>query len=79
MKKTVYFLIVLLAVLHQDFWLWDNAGLIFGFLPVGLAYHALYSILCGVLWALVIKFAWPSDLDPLDGADRPAEMGETQC
>ncbi len=52
-----------LAVLHQDIWNWDNAGLVFGFLPVGLAYHAGFSILAAVFWALVIPFAWPRKLE----------------
>ena len=45
-KPTLVFLIVfvVLAILHQDFWNWDNKNLVFGFMPVGLAYHALYSL-----------------------------------
>jgi len=50
---------IVLFVLHQDFWFWSDATLVFGFLPVGLAYHAVYSILAGLLWALAVKFAWP--------------------
>jgi hypothetical protein len=59
-----------LAVLHQDEWNWDNGGLVFGFLPVGLAYHAGYSILAATFWALVIRFAWPHKLEAwADGED----------
>lgn len=54
---------MLLAVLHQDTWNWDDVSLVFGFLPVGLAYHAGYSIAVAVFWALVIKFAWPERLE----------------
>ena len=50
---------IILAVLHQDAWNWDNANLVFGFIPVGLAYHALYSIVAATFWAFVTKFAWP--------------------
>ena len=28
-----------LAVLHQDTWNWDNGNLVFGFIPVGLAFQ----------------------------------------
>jgi len=52
-----------LAVMHHDVWNWDNAGLVFGFLPVGLAYHAGFSILAATFWALVIHFAWPHKLE----------------
>lgn len=50
---------IVLAVLHQDFWNWDNAEAVFGFLPVGLAYHAAYSLVAAAFWAIVVKFAWP--------------------
>ena len=63
--STLLFLLVfiVLAVLHQDFWNWDRADLVFGFLPIGLAYHAAYSLVAACFWAVVIKFAWPEDLE----------------
>ena len=54
---------VVLAVLHQDSWNWDNTTLVFGFLPVGLAYHILFSVLAAVVWALAVKFAWPTHVE----------------
>ena len=60
--KIILFLAAILAVLHQDFWNWDKDTAVFGFLPVGLAYHACYSIAAAALWALAIKIAWPKDL-----------------
>jgi len=64
-KPTIAFIVVfiLLAVLHQDVWNWDNDRLVFGFLPMGLAYHAAYSLLAAAFWAVVIKFAWPTHLE----------------
>jgi hypothetical protein len=62
MKKVVVILAVLLGILHQDFWNWNNSGLVFGFMPVGLFYHACYSAAAAVLWAFAIKFAWPSEI-----------------
>jgi hypothetical protein len=57
--------VLLLYLLHQDFWFWRDARLVFGFLPIGLFYHALYCLACaGLMWALV-KFSWPADLDRL--------------
>lgn len=64
MKKTVVFVVfVILMILHQDFWNWGNSDLVFGIMPVGLAYHAAYSIVVTLFWALVIRFAWPSDIE----------------
>jgi hypothetical protein len=54
---------IVLAILHQDFWNWDNSSLVLGFMPVGLAYHAAYSVIAAIFWALVVKFAWPKDLE----------------
>ena len=53
-----------LYLLHQDVWFWNAARpLVFGFLPVGLFYHAVYSLVVAVLmWALV-RFAWPAHLE----------------
>jgi uncharacterized oligopeptide transporter (OPT) family protein len=54
---------IVLAVLHQDVWNWDNTNLVLGFLPVGLAYHAAYSITAAIFWFLVAKFAWPTAIE----------------
>ncbi len=64
MKNLVYFLIVLLAILHQDFWWWDTAQpVIGGVVPIGLAYHAFVSIAAACLFALATKYCWPAHLD----------------
>ncbi|MBI1371621.1 MAG: hypothetical protein GC159_02505 [Phycisphaera sp.] len=63
MRYVVWFLVVLMIVLHHDFWFWDDRTLVFGFMPIGLAYHAAYSIAVGVLWLLAVKFAWPSHIE----------------
>ena len=66
-------LVIIVYLLHQDFWNWNKAEpLLFGFLPVGLAYHAGYSILASILMAMLVKFAWPKHLEevqPVAGAD----------
>jgi len=54
---------IALAALHQDFWLWDNGDLLFGVIPMGLGYHALYSVVVALFWVLVISTAWPPGLD----------------
>ena len=56
--------VVLLYVLHQDFWFWRDAQpLVFGFLPIGLFYHAAFTVGCsGVLW-LLVTLVWPGHLE----------------
>jgi hypothetical protein len=60
---------IVLAILHQDFWNWENTSLVLGFVPVGLAYHAGYSIAAAIFWFFVSKFAWPSRIEAW--ADEP--------
>ena len=55
--------VLLLAVLHQDFWNWDNGRLLLGFLPVGLAYHVGFSLAAASFWAYVVVKHWPSHLE----------------
>ena len=51
-------------LLHQDIWFWHTARpLVFGFLPIGLFYHAAYSVGVAVLMVALIRWAWPSDLE----------------
>lgn len=58
-----WLLVVALAVLHQDFWLWDDRSLVLGFIPSGLAYHAGFSLIAACVWALALKVVWPSHLE----------------
>jgi hypothetical protein len=60
-----------LFLLHHDFWNWASTTLVFGFIPIGLAYHAGYSVAAGLLWYLVCRFAWPHTIE--QWADEPNE------
>jgi hypothetical protein len=62
-KALVWGLFLVLFVAHQDFWLWDDGFLVLGFMPIGLAYHALFSIACSCLWALAVCKAWPEEIE----------------
>lgn len=60
MKRILFWLaLVVLLVLHHDWWFWDDGRLIFGFLPVGLGYQALISLAAAGLWAVAIFRVWP--------------------
>lgn len=71
-RRLIVALIVILAVLHQDFW-WrdDHRTLVFGFLPVSLAYHIGISIAASVLWGLACVYCWPKDVDVEDDLSAP--------
>jgi hypothetical protein len=68
LKRALLVLAVLaLYVLHQDVWLWRSARpLVFGFVPVGLFYHACFSIAVSALMWLLVTYAWPSHLEDAD-------------
>ncbi len=61
-------------LLHHDFWWWNDPALVFGFLPVGLAYHLAFSVAAGALWFATVKFAWPEHVEDFANAkDAPAD------
>jgi hypothetical protein len=63
----------LVYALHQDVWFWRSARpLVFGFLPIGLFYHAAYTVsICVLMWVLV-RTHWPSHLEDAH-LERPGE------
>ena len=57
-------LVALSYALHQDAWFWREARpLVFGFLPIGLFYHAAYTAGCSLLLWLLVTRAWPAHLE----------------
>ena len=57
-------LIVLLYILHQDVWFWRQARpLVFGVLPIGLFYHAAFTVVTSLVLMVLVKQLWPADLD----------------
>ena len=64
--------VLALYALHQDLWLWWTARpLLFGFLPVGLVYHAAYCLASAVLMAALVRLAWPHRLEAEVDPDAP--------
>ena len=64
MKIAIPLLLLVYYTLHQDFWNWAAARpLLFGFLPIGLTYHALYVLGAAAVMALLVRVAWPERLE----------------
>jgi len=65
MTRTLLVVVVVaLYILHQDFWFWRTAHpLVFGFVPIGLFYQACYSVAAAFVMWLLVKYAWPSQLE----------------
>jgi hypothetical protein len=79
-RNAVFIAVFALAVLHHDFWWWDDRTAVFGFMPIGLFYHTCFSVAAGCLWWLASKFAWPAHIeawaDEFDGQE--ADRGERE-
>lgn len=52
-------LVIVLLVLHQDYWFWTSDYLVFGWAPIGLFYHACLSVAAALVWLLATRIAWP--------------------
>ncbi|MES2463707.1 MAG: DUF3311 domain-containing protein [Armatimonadota bacterium] len=63
MKPLLAIWVVLVLLLHQDIWFWKDRSLVFGSIPIGLAYHAGYAILAAITMALLVRFFWPGQLE----------------
>jgi hypothetical protein len=57
-------LIALFVVLHQDVWFWTTAHpFVFGFMPIGLFYHAAFTAACAALMWRLVRRHWPGHLE----------------
>lgn len=60
-KYLVAVLLILLVILHQDYWQWDDATLVYGFVPWTLVYHVGLSLGAAAVWWLTVRFCWPEN------------------
>ncbi|TWT87440.1 hypothetical protein Mal64_29790 [Pseudobythopirellula maris] len=72
MRMVVWGLVLLLLVLHQDIWFWNDGTLVFGFMPIALFFHACISIAASVTWFMATKFCWPTGVDDALAPTPPA-------
>jgi hypothetical protein len=70
-------IVAALYALHQDLWFWRDARpLVFGVLPIGLFYHAAYSLATSAVLLVLLRLLWPGHLER-DAADPgPAEPAD---
>ena len=78
MKYVFCILIVILFVLHQDYWQWKRTEIVLGFIPYTLLYHVVISLATAALWFLVVQFCWPRDLDQIETADRKVKEAKSE-
>jgi uncharacterized protein DUF3311 len=64
----------LVYLLHQDIWFWRSARpLVFGFLPIGLFYHAAYTVAASLLMWILVRYRWPSHLEDANEQQPPGQ------
>ncbi len=61
-RSLLYSALVLAFLLHNDLWLWNDARMLAG-VPIGLAYHVGFCLAVALLMWLIVRFAWPRDLE----------------
>ncbi len=70
MRAILYILLVVLYLLHNDLWLWNDARIVGG-LPVGLVYHLLFCLIVVGVMSLLVSRAWPDELNDIDAEGDP--------
>ena len=70
----LYAALLVLYLLHNDLWLWNDATLVFG-LPVGLVYHVGFAVAASIVLTLLVLKAWPDHLEVPD-AEAGSREGE---
>ena len=74
--KIFWIFFLALLFLHQDFWNWSSEEMVLGGVPIGLFYHALFSLACSGLGAWAVLRAWPSDWEQYaENEGEPREQG----
>ena len=64
MKRAfLYAALLILYLLHNDLWLWNDGRLWRG-LPAGMLYHIGLCLAVTLLMALFVRYAWPTEIDP---------------
>lgn len=65
MKRILLTLVVIaLYISHQDIWNWRKVyPMAFGFVPIGLFYHACFVVASSLVLWMLVTYAWPAHLE----------------
>lgn len=75
--KLAWGFVLLVTVLHFDLWWWNSTSIVFGFVPLTLAYQVGITLAAALGWALVMRFAWPHHVEEwAAGSERVGRGGE---
>lgn len=57
LRWVLYSVLVILFVLHNDYWYWQTPKIVLG-LPIGILYHILYCIAASLVMFSLVKYTW---------------------
>jgi hypothetical protein len=76
MGKLAWGLVLLVTVLHFDFWWWNSTDVVLGFVPLTLAHQVAITLGAALAWSLVMRHAWPNDVEEwASGGQRASATG----
>ena len=59
--KWLWPLVLALVVSYLNYWMWDDARIVFG-MPANLLYHIVLSLCLAPIMLVVVRGAWPDYL-----------------
>ena len=76
--RAFWFIFLGLLLIHQDFWNWSSEEIIAWGMPVGLIYHAGFSIACSLLGVWAVCRAWPTSWEQYAAQQDETSEGTTE-
>ena len=76
--RTFWLFFLVLLFLHQDFWNWSDESLVGLGMPIGLFYHALFSLACSALGVWAVTRAWPTEWEKYAEEKSPPSTKSNQ-
>ena len=76
--RTFWLFFLVLFFLHQDFWNWSDESLVGLGMPIGLFYHALFSLACSALGFWAVTRAWPTEWEKYAEEKSPPSTKSNQ-
>ena len=76
--RTFWLFFLVLLFVHQDFWNWSDQSLVGLGMPIGLFYHALFSLACSALGVWAVTRAWPTEWEKYAEEKSPPSTKSNQ-
>ncbi len=58
---SLFLVLTVLYILHNDFWLWWRPDTLLGGIPIGLAYHVGYCVAVTIVMSVLVRRRLPSN------------------